>query len=313
MSDLPELPLFEEIKDISNSSDFFTYTQDEFNKTWSYYEDETSSDSKPSSVWNSPTRNAVSPTFPTKTSPTRDTWDPMLWNINLTKYVELNLEDDVQLRKLPVLETPITPLPMEDFNTVSSPVTSALDETSKLMDTNLSVPDVLMSDDVATSTFGSNQIPLTQKGSRSKSPSVPRKLVRPSGQRSLQRKLFTKESQLMSRRKGFNCQTKGIQKANSLAVNKCLQMKKKKLYEMESFADPAKERERRNALNAKRNRDRKKALIGNAYQKIIKLKSLNKKLLRITTNDKKKLFEAQREIKLLKSRLQSSSMSNRSC
>lgn len=117
MSDLPELPLFEEIKDISNSSDFFTYTQDEFNKTWSYYEDETSSDSKPSSVWNSPTRNAVSPTFPTKTSPTRDTWDPMLWNINLTKYVELNLEDDVQLRKLPVLETPITPLPMEDFNT----------------------------------------------------------------------------------------------------------------------------------------------------------------------------------------------------
>jgi len=89
-------------------------------------------------------------------------------------------------------------------------------------------------------------------------------------------------------------------------------MKKKKLYEMESFADPAKERERRNALNAKRNRDRKKALIGNAYQKIIKLKSLNKKLLRITTNDKKKLFEAQREIKLLKSRLQSSSMSNRS-
>jgi len=64
-------------------------------------------------------------------------------------------------------------------------------------------------------------------------------------------------------------------------------MKKKKLYEMESFADPAKERERRNALNAKRNRDRKKALIGNAYQKIIKLKSLNKKLLRITTNDKR--------------------------
>jgi len=48
MSDLPELPLFEEIKDISNSSDFFTYTQDEFNKAWSYYEDETTADSKTS-------------------------------------------------------------------------------------------------------------------------------------------------------------------------------------------------------------------------------------------------------------------------
>merc|ERR1711892_1084975 len=128
MSDLPELPLFEEIKDISNSSDFFTYTQDEFNKTWSYYEDETM-DSKTSGLWTTPTRNAVSPTFPTKTSPTRDTWDPMLWNINLTKYVELNLEDDVQIRKLPVLETPITPLPMEELNTVSSPVTSVLDQT----------------------------------------------------------------------------------------------------------------------------------------------------------------------------------------
>merc|ERR1712038_355533 len=106
MSDLPELPLFEEIKDISNSSDFFTYTQDE-----------TTADSKTSGQWTTPTRNIISPTFPNKTSPTRDTWDPMLWNINLAKYVELNLEDDVQIRKVPVLETPITPLPMEDLNT----------------------------------------------------------------------------------------------------------------------------------------------------------------------------------------------------
>lgn len=117
MSDLPELPLFEEIKDISNSSDFFTYTQDEFNRTWAHYEDESSSDSKTSGQWTTPTRNIVSPTFPTKTSPTRDTWDPMLWNINLAKYVELNLEEDVQIRQVPVLETPITPLPMEDLNT----------------------------------------------------------------------------------------------------------------------------------------------------------------------------------------------------
>jgi len=309
MSDLPELPLFEEIKDISNSSDFFTYTQDEFNKTWSYYEDETM-DSKTSGLWTTPTRNAVSPTFPTKTSPTRDTWDPMLWNINLTKYVELNLEDDVQIRKLPVLETPITPLPMEELNTVSSPVTSVLDQTSKLMATTLSVPDVLMSDDVSTSVFGSNKIPLSEKRSRSESPSVSRKLLRPSSPRSLRRKLFTKESQIMSRRKGFNCQSKGIQKVNSLNVRS--QNRKQKLYEMGPFSDPNKEKERMNALNAKMNRDRKKALIGDAHQQIMKLKSLNKKLLKDATTDKKKLSAAQREIKLLKSRLQSPTNCDRS-
>jgi len=312
MSDLPELPLFEEIKDISNSSDFFTYTQDEFNKTWSYYEDETTADSKTSGQWTTPTRNIISPTFPNKTSPTRDTWDPMLWNINLAKYVELNLEDDVQIRKVPVLETPITPLPMEDLNTVSSPVTSVLDETSKLMATTISVPDLLLSDDVSTSVFGSNKIPLAEKRSRSESPSVPRKLVRPSSPRSLRRKLFTKESQIMSRRKGFNCQSKGIQKVNSLTMRNSTQKKTTKLYEMGPFSDPNKEKERKNALNAKRNRDRKKALIGDAQKQIMKLKSMNKKLKKDATADKKKLSAAQREIKLLKTRLQSSANCDRS-
>merc|ERR1719470_192490 len=195
---------------------------------------------------------------------------------------------------------------MEELNTVSSPVTSVLDETSKLMATTLSVPDVLMSDDVSTSIYGSNQIPLTQKRSRSESPSVPRKLVRPSSPRSLRRKLFTKESQIMSRRKGFNCQSKGIQKVKSWNVRNSTLKRKQKLYEMGPFSDPNKERERKNALNAKRNRDRKKALIGDAHQQIMKLKSMNKKLLKDATADKKKLSAAQREIKLLKARLQSS-------
>jgi len=307
MSDLPELPLFEEIEDISNSSNFYTYTQDEFNKTWSYYEDETTSGAKSSSLWTTPVRNE-SPTFPNKTSPTRDTWDPMLWNINLNKYVEFNLQDDVQIRKLPELEAPITPLPMEEdsnLNTVSSPVTSVLDETSKLIVTTLSVPDVFMSDDVSTSLVGSNQIPLTEERSRSKSPSVSRKLIRPPSPRSLRRKLFTKESKIMSRRKGFNCQMKGIQKVNFPILKKSKQNQKRKLYEMGPFSDPIKERERLNALNAKRNRDRKKTLIGNAQHEIFKLKTLNKKLLKDATMDKKKLSAAQREIKLLKSRLQS--------
>jgi len=74
---------------------------------------------------------------------------------------------------------------------------------------------------------------------------------------------------------------------------------------MGPFSDPMKERERLNALNAKRNRDRKKTLIGNAQHEIFKLKTLNKKLLKDATMDKKKLSAAQREIKLLKSRLHS--------
>jgi len=116
----------------------------------------------------------------------------------------------------------------------------------------------------------------------------------------------------MSRRKGFNCQKKGIQKLNFPVVKKSTQNRKKKLYEMGPFLDPVKERERMNALNAKQNRDRKKSLIGNAQQQILKLKSLNKKLLKDATVDKKKLQAAQREIKLLKSRLQSAPNLNRS-
>jgi len=81
-------------------------------------------------------------------------------------------------------------------------------------------------------------------------------------------------------------------------------LSKKKLYEMNPFDDPSKERERKNALNAKLNRERKKALIGDAYKEILKLKTINRKLTRDMTNDRRKLCQARREIKLLKHRLQ---------
>ena len=61
------------------------------------------------SAVNSQNNNNTS-SFSGKSSPTRDTWDPMLYNINLTTYVELSLEDEVQVRKQPVLETPMTPV-----------------------------------------------------------------------------------------------------------------------------------------------------------------------------------------------------------
>lgn len=112
MSDLPELPLFEEIEDISTSPNFFTYTQDEFNKTWSYYESEaTTTQSASKSLWDTPPSGGQSPVTNTsaKASPTRDAWDPMLWNMTLTKYVEISQETEV-VGRLPELETPISHL-----------------------------------------------------------------------------------------------------------------------------------------------------------------------------------------------------------
>jgi len=109
MADLPALQLFEEIQGLSNSMDF--WTKDDLNKNWSLYDDE-SMDTRDSgsSEKKSNNNNNTSNTFSGKSSPTRDTWDPMLYNINLTTWMEFNMEqEEVQVRQQPVLETPITP------------------------------------------------------------------------------------------------------------------------------------------------------------------------------------------------------------
>jgi len=109
MSDLPALHLFEEIQGLSNSTDFYNYNKEDPNKTWSLYDEDCC---KTSTFWNSSNnQNNNSSSFSGKSSPTRDTWDPMLYNINLTTYLELTMDEDVQIRPQPVLETPITPLP----------------------------------------------------------------------------------------------------------------------------------------------------------------------------------------------------------
>ena len=112
MSDLPALHLFEEIQGLSNSTDFYSYNKEDPNKTWSLYDEDCCLDSKTSTFWNSSNNqnNNNTSSFSGKSSPTRDAWDPMLYNINLTTYVELSLEDEVQVRKQPVLETPMTPV-----------------------------------------------------------------------------------------------------------------------------------------------------------------------------------------------------------
>jgi len=118
MSDLPALQFFEEIQGLSNSMDFFSYTKEDLTKTWSLYDDDSKMESKEQNTEKSPAT-----TFSGKSSPNRDAWDPMLYNVNLTTYVDLSTEDEVYFYSKPMLETPITPLPgLEDlqmFLTVS--------------------------------------------------------------------------------------------------------------------------------------------------------------------------------------------------
>jgi len=131
MSDLPALQLFEEIQGLSNSMDFFSYTKEDLNKTWSLYDDDSNMESKEQN-----TEKSTATTFSGKSSPTRDTWDPMLYNINLTTYVELSMEDDVQVRSKPMLETPITPLPgMEELQMFLT-VTQTNDQRQRQMSTS---------------------------------------------------------------------------------------------------------------------------------------------------------------------------------
>merc|ERR1719381_153370 len=67
--------------------------------------------------------------------------------------------------------------------------------------------------------------------------------------------------------------------------------KKQKLYEMESLNDPVAERNRLNAINAKRNRDRKQQL-QEAEDEIEKLREENEELKAETDNYKDQLEDA---------------------
>ena len=126
MSDLPALQFFEEIQGLSNSMDFFSYTKEDLNKTWSLYDDDSKMESKEQNTEKSPAT-----TFSGKSSPNRDAWDPMLYNVNLTTYVDLSTgpEEEVYFYSKPMLETPVTPLPgLEDLQMFLT-VTQTSDQT----------------------------------------------------------------------------------------------------------------------------------------------------------------------------------------
>ena len=75
MSDLPALQLFEEIQGLSNSMDFFSYTKEDLNKTWSLYDDDSNMEME---TKEQNTEKSTATSLSGKSSPTRDTWDPML-------------------------------------------------------------------------------------------------------------------------------------------------------------------------------------------------------------------------------------------
>merc|ERR1719369_1482067 len=79
--------------------------------------------------------------------------------------------------------------------------------------------------------------------------------------------------------------------------------KKQKLYEMEPLNDPVAERNRLNALNAKKNRDRKKQQLQEAEEEINRLKDENEDLRTEQERVRDDLERARREIDALRQEL----------
>ena len=79
--------------------------------------------------------------------------------------------------------------------------------------------------------------------------------------------------------------------------------KKQKLYEMEPLVDPVAEKNRLNALNAKKNRDKKKQQLAEAEQTIVELREENEELRAEAEEVRDELEEARRELAELRSQL----------
>jgi len=76
--------------------------------------------------------------------------------------------------------------------------------------------------------------------------------------------------------------------------------RKKKLYEMEPLRDPVAEKNRQNALNAKKNRDKKKAELQEAEVEIDRLREENDDLRAESDNYRDQLEAARQELNMLK-------------
>lgn len=88
-----------------------------------------------------------------------------------------------------------------------------------------------------------------------------------------------------------------------------ISQKKQKLYEMEPLNDPVAEKNRLNALNAKKNRDRKKQQLAEAEMEISRLKDENDELRTEAEETRDELETARRELAELRALVKSSSAS----
>lgn len=281
MSDLPELNLFEEIQGIANSSDFYTYTQEEFNKTWSHYEDETSGEMKGVSRVGTPTSSHHMPTPPSsgKSSPTRDTWDPMLWH---TRSME-----EVELRALTELAVTPPMSPSLPSSSVSNSFVTPVFEASRLD---------YHSSKLTVTAISAGQLPLPG--------SVPPVQLELRGETPVEEGSSragweAQKSQIVTGRRGVNPPHCTLFKTKKV-------QRRKKLYQMKPFADPVKEKERQRAISAKLNREKKKGLESSKTCQINQLKLVNKRLSKEAIANRRKLVAAKREIKLLRLRMESS-------
>ena len=91
-----------------------------------------------------------------------------------------------------------------------------------------------------------------------------------------------------------------------------ISQKKQKLYEMEPLNDPVAEKNRLNALNAKKNRDRKKQQLAEAESEISRLKDENDELRTEAEETRDELETARRELAELRALMKSSSASRHS-
>jgi len=82
-----------------------------------------------------------------------------------------------------------------------------------------------------------------------------------------------------------------------------ISQKKRKLYEMEPLVDPVAEKNRLNALNAKKNRDRKKQQLAEAESEISRLREENEELRTEADEARDALVAARRELAQLKAQL----------
>merc|ERR1711971_321390 len=94
-------------------------------------------------------------------------------------------------------------------------------------------------------------------------------------------------------------------------VNNSISQKKRKLYEMEPLGDPIAEKNRLNALNAKKNRDRKKQQLVEAEQEISRLREENDELRTEAEEVRDELESAQRELAELRSLMKQSNGGSR--